>query len=81
MVLLDLPNFSIIICRVHLYVDMLQFFNVSILAAPLLINDESPNGDVSEFVGVAGAEMMLFIIIRIETIQFVKTCTGNVIQW
>lgn len=34
---------------------MLQFFNVSILAAPLLINDESPNGEVRELVGVAGA--------------------------
>lgn len=34
---------------------MLQFFNVSILAAPLLMNDESPNGDVRELVGVAGA--------------------------
>ncbi len=34
---------------------MLQFFNVSILAAPLFMNEESPNGDVRELVGVAGA--------------------------
>lgn len=49
-----LPNFSSINCRVHLYVDMLQFLIVSIFEAPLFKNVESPlNGDVS---GVVGAK-------------------------
>lgn len=34
----DLPNFSSINCRVHLYVDMLQFLMESIFEAPFLMN-------------------------------------------
>lgn len=56
-VLVDLPNFSIINWRVHLYVDILQFLSVSIFEALFLNSVDSPfmdDGVIGDN-GVAGA--------------------------
>lgn len=53
----DLPNFSSMSWRVHLYVDILQFFRLSIFETLFLrnVDDGSPLNDGLNGVGVVGA--------------------------